>query len=82
MIQSGGCLRLALEFLKGMAVSGQLLREELQGNGALELGVFGLVDDTHATAAELLDDPVMRNGLADHDIIHSYSGKFIRRTSS
>jgi len=28
--------------------------------------VLGLVDHTHPAAAELLDDPVVRNGLADH----------------
>ena len=30
--------------------------------------VLGLVDDTHPAAAELLDDAVVRDGLADHSI--------------
>jgi hypothetical protein len=40
-------LRFTLESLKGMAVSGQFLREQLQGDGAMEFGVLGFVDDTH-----------------------------------
>jgi hypothetical protein len=28
--------------------------------------IFRLVDNTHTAATELLDDPVMRDGLADH----------------
>jgi len=28
--------------------------------------VLGLVDDTHPPAAQLLDDAVVRDGLADH----------------
>jgi hypothetical protein len=31
----------------------------------MEPYVLSLVDDTHATAAELLDDAVVRDGLAD-----------------
>jgi hypothetical protein len=32
----------------------------------MEACVFGLVHHTHTTAAELLDDAVMRDGLANH----------------
>ena len=34
--------------------------------GATELEVFRLVHHTHAPAAELLDDAVVRDGLTDH----------------
>jgi hypothetical protein len=37
-----------------------------QGHEAVELGVFDLVHDAHPTATELLDDSVMRDGLANH----------------
>ena len=43
-----------------------LWREEFQSDGAFELGIFGLVDDTHAPFPELLEDLVMRDGLTDH----------------
>ncbi len=32
----------------------------------MELGVLGLVHHAHATATELLDDAVVRDGLANH----------------
>jgi hypothetical protein len=66
MIQSRGCLRFARESLKGMPVSRQLLREELQSDGAVEPGVLGLVDDTHAAFAKFLYNPVVRDGIANH----------------
>ncbi len=65
MIKGGSRLGLALESLQGMAVSGQLLGQELQGDETVELRVLGLVDDTHATAAMLLNNLVVRNRLAD-----------------
>ena len=45
---------------------GYVIRQELQSDEAAEFGVLGLVDHTHAAPAELLDDAVMRDGLADH----------------
>src|SRR5262249_62397073 len=57
---------LTLEALQGLFVSGEFLRQELQGNLAAEPGVFGLVHDTHATATQLLQDAVVRDDLADH----------------
>jgi hypothetical protein len=41
-------------------------REELQGDGALELRILGLVDDTHPTLTDFLGDLVVRDGFADH----------------
>jgi hypothetical protein len=32
----------------------------------VELGVLGLVDDTHPTATQLFKDAIVRDGLADH----------------
>ena len=66
MVEGRCRLRLALESLERVPVPGHLFREELQRDGALEPGVFRLVDDTHPPAAELFQNPVVRNGLADH----------------
>ena len=49
-----------------MAIQGQRFGQELQGNGALQPGVLGLLDHAHASAAELLQDPVVRHRLPDH----------------
>ena len=61
-------LGFALEARQRLRVLGDIIGQELQGDEAIELGVFGLVDHTHAAAAELLDDAVVRDGLADERI--------------
>ncbi len=40
-------------------------REEFQRNDTFELRIFGLVDDTHPSFPEFLEDLVMRDGLAN-----------------
>ena len=45
--------------------SGQIGREELQGDGAVKLEVLGLVNNTHASTAEVLEDLVVRNRLTE-----------------
>ena len=41
-------------------------QDERQDQGAAQVGVFGLVDHTHPDTAQLLDNPIVRDGLADH----------------
>ena len=66
MIQRGGGLGLALKAAEGLRVFGDVVGQELKSDKAAELHVLGLVDHTHPAAAELLDDAVVRDGLADH----------------
>ncbi len=66
VVEGGGGLGLAPEPLEGDPIAEELLGQELQGNGPVEAGVLGLVDDTHPSAAKLLEDPVVGDGLADH----------------
>ncbi len=40
--------------------------KKFKGDEAAKLGVLGLIDHAHPSAAELLNDPVVRDGLADH----------------
>jgi hypothetical protein len=44
----------------------KIIGKKFQGNEAPKLGVFGFVNDTHPAAAQLLDDPVMRDDQPDH----------------
>src|SRR5205809_6142718 len=44
----------------------ELIGQELESNVAAQTQVFGLIDHTHATAAQSFQDAVMRNGLASH----------------
>ena len=53
----------------------QMSREKLQRYRTIELGVLGLVDDTHAAFAEHLNDLVVANGGAyvqDRGIVPSW----------
>ena len=47
-------------------VFGDILRQELESDKSAEFGILGLVDNAHAATAKLLDDAVVRDGLADH----------------
>jgi len=49
-----------------LGVFGQLRRQELEGDGALQASVLGPEDHTHAARTQLLDDPVVRDRPADH----------------
>ena len=47
-------------------ISGHFFGQELERDEAVQPRVLGLVHDSHAAAAELLDDAVVRDCLADH----------------
>src|SRR6266571_1896626 len=66
MIQRGCGLRLPLETSQGLSVSGNLLRQKLESDEAMQARVLSLVDHTHTPSTEFLDDAVVRDGLADH----------------
>jgi len=64
--ERGRRLGLMEEPRAGRSIARPLRRQELERHYPFELEVLGLVDDAHAALAELLDDPVVRDGLADH----------------
>src|SRR5580700_5671004 len=66
MIKCGCCLCFALETFKRGAVMGHQLGQKLQSYETVEPAVLGLVDDTHASAADFFDDAIVGNGLTDH----------------
>ena len=52
MVQDGSGLRLAFETAQSLGVCSEAIREELQGNEAVELGVLSFIDDGHAATTE------------------------------
>jgi hypothetical protein len=66
MVEGGGGTSFTSEAFQCLGVSGNVIWQELQRDKTPKLGVLGLVNDAHTAAAELLDDVVARNGLADH----------------
>ena len=65
VIHGRGRLRLAPEAFQHMPVSGDFIGQKLEGNRALEPGIFRFIDDAHPSLAQLFDDPIVRNGLTD-----------------
>ena len=66
VIQRGGSLGFSLEPGQRLRVAGHILRQEFQSDKAMQSRVLGFVDHTHPATAELLDNAVVRDGLADH----------------
>ena len=64
MIQRGQDLSLALEPGQPLSILGELLRQDLDGNFALQSGVLGSVHLSHPALTDLLSDLVMGDGLA------------------
>jgi len=65
VIQGGGGLCFTLESSQSLRVFGHLVGQKFQGDEAVQAGIFGFVYHSHAAAAELLDDPIMRDSLAE-----------------
>ena len=55
----------ATEPLQRRWLESQVFRKKLNGNQAAEFGVLSLVDNPHPTTTKLLDDAVVRDGLAN-----------------
>ena len=68
MVQRRGGLRLALKSFEGLRVLRDFLGQELQRDEAVQVGVLGLVHHAHSTAAQLLDDAVVRDGRVNHAV--------------
>jgi len=52
MVQAGDGSGFPLESLPDFGMTGYVRGKDFDGNGAIEPGVFGLVDFTHATCTE------------------------------
>src|SRR5262249_54014955 len=65
VIQRGCGASLAPKPLERSPVSPEPLRKELESNGAIESDIFSGVDDAHSTAAEPVDDAIVRECVAD-----------------
>jgi hypothetical protein len=80
MIQSGCSASLAAKTCERLWVFGHIFGKKLQSDEAAEVRVLGLVDHTHAAATQLLQDAVVRNGLAEH-VVLAYRMSIVGRKS-
>jgi hypothetical protein len=49
-----------------LRVAGNFRRQEFEGDEAMQPSILGFVNHAHSAAAELLDDAVVRDVLAEH----------------
>jgi hypothetical protein len=68
MVQRRRGFRLTAKSFERLPVMRKRFRQEFQSDEAVESIVFGLVDNTHASATKLFDDSVMRNGLPNQRV--------------
>jgi len=66
VIQGGGGASFAAEAFESLWILGDVVGKEFESDEAAEGDVFGFVDHTHSATAQLLEDAVVRYGLADH----------------
>ena len=65
MVQHGGGARLTAKALQSQRIASDIIGKKLEGHKPAQAAVFGLVDQAHSSTAELADDAVMRDGLAN-----------------
>jgi hypothetical protein len=66
VIQCGRRLGFALKAGERLRVTGNIFWQELEGDEAMEPCVLSLTNYSHPTAAQLFDNAVVRDRLADH----------------
>ncbi len=69
MVQCRRRARLAAKSLQSLRIARQLVRQKLQRDKSPELGVLGLINNTHSAAAEFFDDAVMGNCAANEWLV-------------
>src|SRR6202140_4097730 len=66
MVEGGSGASFAAETFQCLGILRPIVGEKLKGDKSTQRDVFGLVNHAHATAAEFLDDAVVRDGTPDH----------------
>jgi len=82
VLEGRGCLGFVNEPFFSFGIACEFGRKELQGDWAVEPEVLGLIENTHAAATKVLEDPVMRKRLTDqggHD--NASSGGRMKKAS-
>ncbi len=65
MIQRGSCLSLSFKTRERLWRFRYIIGQEFQRNETMQAGVFGLVNNAHASDAEFFEDAVVGERLAD-----------------
>src|SRR5215469_1241344 len=66
MVEGRRRFGLSLETAEHLWISRDIIGQEFESDETVQLDVLRFIDDTHSPTAELLDDAIVRDGLADH----------------
>src|SRR5215469_17383118 len=77
MVERRCCLRLSLKARQRLWVLRYIVREELQCHETMQPCVLGLVNHTHPAPAQLLDNAVVGDGLADEGVGVRHGGDIL-----
>src|SRR5580693_4693055 len=66
MVQRRGSFGFPLKAAQGLRIIGHVIGQELEGDKTSELNILSLVHHAHSAAAELLNNAIVRDVLADH----------------
>src|SRR5262249_44262104 len=66
MVQSRSGASFSSETIDSLMIPDKFGGKKLQRHQTAQPGVFRLIDDTHAAAAQLFNNAKVRNGLTDH----------------
>src|SRR5258708_901420 len=81
MVQSRSGLGFTAKTAQDLSTFGHFVGQKLQRNKAIEFGVLGFEYYAHPAGAQLLDNAIVQDGLADHGRT-LVAGAFILRTGS
>src|SRR5215470_10332526 len=80
MVQGRSGLCFTAKAAQDLSIFGHFVGQKLQRNKAIEFGVLGFEYYAHPATAQLLDDAIVQDGLADHG--RRLSPEHILRTGS
>ena len=72
VVESGDGARFAFEAGAAIGIVGGIVRQHLERDLASELRVLGKVHLAHAAGAECAEDPIVRDGLPEHEAVRVY----------
>lgn len=75
MVQRRRSAGFALKAFQGLRIARNIRGQELEGDVAAKVEVFSLIHYAHPARTELLQNAVMRNGAANHEIAPPQRGR-------
>jgi len=66
MVQGRSSLRFPPKMRERLTIQRDTLRQKFERDKTMQTAILGFVDNAHTAAAELFDNAIVGNGLAEH----------------